>query len=169
MNSIASAGTLHSAVVQGPDHQELRGNFMFWFYATLINDAEIIAKNCSIRLPAELPAALTYWTTSPTDNSVIGIQNEPTDLMPKMSQSFAMRITFYSKPPRNSVVFYPEFACDNLASAIEVDGVNNINLSAYTFTMLDRLSQAARNKLRKINELPVVLPRVEFFGGAGKR
>jgi len=169
MSSITSAGTLHAAVVQGPNQNEPSENYMFWFYATLINDAEIIAKNCSIRLPEEIPAALTYWTTSPTDNSLIGNQNEPIDLLPKMPQSFAMRIAFYLKPSIDNHVFYPEFLCDNLEPAIKVHGVNNINLSAYTFSILDRLSPEARNQLKKINELPVVQPRIESFLGPHKR
>jgi hypothetical protein len=99
-------------------------------FATMINTAPGALDNCRISLAPPAPAGLTlsYQTTNPTTNGLIGQPNTPTTIQGKDgSQSF--EIGFQSMAALSAPVLPLDFDCDGAAPAIILPGVNTVDLN----------------------------------------
>src|SRR5947209_5480402 len=108
-------------------------------FATIINAGVSAASNCSIQLPAGVPAIFLYQTTDPSTNTPTGTPNTPVTIPPGASRSFYFAITptaaFTQDIPLN-------FICDNTDSAPSYPGLNTFMLSVGP-ALPDMLSVAA--------------------------
>ena len=127
----AHASNLHAAIL--PNHvgtlvyEEARDT-EYVFYATIINDSDITAENCSIALKEDLPFSLNFWTTDPTNNQRIGAVNTPVDITPRGAQSFQFTLELAADDyvPEQRMGF--DFSCETHAAAVQVEGINDVLL-----------------------------------------
>ena len=112
-------------------------------FATIINAGTTPATGCGVSLDTSTTAAvgLTYQTTDPATNELVGTQNAPVTVAPGAAQSFLLSLT-------PTAAFAPStinlsFACLNAPAASIVNGVNTISLSASTTPVPDVISLTA--------------------------
>lgn len=135
----SSASTLHSALLPGGEHP--KDSFFFFYFATVINGSEVVAKNCRIEINSDLPLKLEFWKTEAKTNRGLKKQSEDIDILPKESQTFAFTLMFYEKCDTSSLILYPRFVCDTLPAAPQILGTNSIDLTGFTLGALVHLSQ----------------------------
>ena len=147
----AHANTLHAAILPNEiGHFDIGDEppTPAEFFATIINDTDNLAENCRIEPRDEQSFNLQFWATEPTQNRIIGQQGAPVNIAARGSQSF--RFTLEPLPdayiPKQRVGF--NFLCDTHSSAPQIDGVNDVALSAGSPTVLLALAtQGADNRL----------------------
>ena len=131
-------------------------------FATIINAGVSAASNCSIQLPAGVPATFLYQTTDPSTNTPTGTPNTPVTIPPGASRSFYFAITptaaFTQDIPLN-------FICDNTDSAPSYPGLNTFMLSVGP-SLPDMLSVAVTNTNDGIMQIPTGSAGTGFFAAA---
>ena len=111
------------------------------FFATIINDGNETATNCRIELPGILAENFSFQRTLSTDNSRVGELNEPVDLLPGASQSFALFLQPSQLVP--AAELEPQFVCDNAAPAVTRSLINTFDFSASTSAVPDVIAFVA--------------------------
>jgi len=84
---------------------------------------------------------LTYQTTDPATNELVGTQDAPVTLAPGAAQTFVLSLT--PTEAFDPATINLSFACLNAPAAPIVDGVNTIQLSASTTPVPDVISLTA--------------------------
>ncbi len=122
---------LHAAVL--PNHDRDRRGVTLWYFATLINDSDSMARNCRIEIDTELPTILSFWTTDQTNNARTGAQDETADIWPRKAQSFIFRVIATGPTDSDELIVYPTFVCDDMPPAIKISDTNSIDLRRMRF------------------------------------
>ena len=133
---------LESSVLPGARSVQL-GN-PATIFATMINTGATALDTCSIALSAAAPSGLTlsYQTTNPATNALIGTPNTPVTLAgANGSQSFLIALQGTSA---FSITNMPlTFACDGSPAAVSIPGVNTLDLMMSTAPVVDIIALAA--------------------------
>jgi photosystem II stability/assembly factor-like uncharacterized protein len=98
-------------------------------FATIINPNDTLARSCGITLLTIDEATLSYQTTDPTTNQVVGTPNTPADIPPHGSQTFVIAVT--PTDNFNDVDMQFGFNCVGTAPAQIITGLNTLLLSAF--------------------------------------
>ncbi len=109
-------------------------------FATIINGGTTAAANCSIALPAGFPGTFTYQTTNEI-NARIGSPDVPVGIPAGGKQGFVFAIT--PTVDLDAVEVALIYACDNVAPAVSVPGLNRLTLSSSTTPTPDLISISA--------------------------
>jgi hypothetical protein len=110
-------------------------------FATIINAGTATAQSCGIAPNPSLPVSLSYQTTDPRTNALVGTLNTPVDIAAGASQSFVVAVTPESELPPINIDF--EFFCVNANAAPVTTGLNTLLLSASTSPVPDVVALAA--------------------------
>ena len=110
-------------------------------FATIINAGQGLATGCTISPITAVPAALTFQTTDPATNQVIGAPNAPVDIPPGAAQSFIFALTPNALIAPTDVQL--SFECTNANPAPIRPGVNTLLLSASATQVPDIVALAA--------------------------
>jgi hypothetical protein len=94
-------------------------------YATIINAGRVLATECSLALPKDVPANFLYQVTDRATNTPVGRRNIPIDIAPRQAQSFLFVIT-PTRPVDMDVSL--DFLCANSDPAPVTPGVNTFRL-----------------------------------------
>lgn len=137
--SSAEANELHAAITPTEiPHQFFDPERVteLQFFATIINDTDFAAQNCRITLGDELPFVLHFWATDSTTNQIVGVRDAPVDIAARDSQAFLFTLDQQSNEhvPEQRVRFV--FDCETHQTAAQVQGVNDLLLSAGTPSVL---------------------------------
>jgi photosystem II stability/assembly factor-like uncharacterized protein len=98
-------------------------------FATIINPNDTAARSCGISLLTNDAATLSYQTTDPNTNQVVGTPNTPADIPPHGSQTYVIAVTATNN--FNDVEMQFGFNCVGVAPAPNITGVNTLLLSAF--------------------------------------
>jgi len=140
-DSPASTTSLVAATL--PDSRSIEFGNTATVFATIINAGTMPADGCGVALDATTTAAvgLTYQTTDPATNELVGTQDAPVTLAPGAAQTFVLSLT--PTEAFDPATINLSFACLNAPAAPIVDGVNTIQLSASTTPVPDVISLTA--------------------------
>jgi hypothetical protein len=98
-------------------------------FATIINSGATAAPACGIAPISSLPVNFVYQTTDPSTNSLTGTSNTPVTIGPNNgAQTFVIALTPSAPFAPLNVLF--SFACQNVAQAPVVTGLDTLLLSA---------------------------------------
>ena len=97
-------------------------------FATIINTDSNMATDCTISPITSIPATLTYQTTDPATNQVIGAPNTLVDIPAGEAQSFVFALT--PTAPMAPTDVQLSFDCANTDPAPVIPGLNTLLLSA---------------------------------------
>jgi len=119
------------------------GNRNQIFYATLINDSDVLLQNCRVEMANALPFILDYQTTEREQNRLVGRANAPLAIAPRGSQTLqiGLRLARDEFVERQKTGF--RFVCDGAQPAAVVEDINTVLLSAGTPPTPDLLSAIA--------------------------
>lgn len=121
-------------------------------YATILNTGSNIGTQCSVSLPAGLPATFHYQRTN-AQNTPVGTQDTPVDIGAGQGQTFVFSLTptaqFSSDIPL-------QFKCTNSAYAPTTIGVNTFLVSVSASQISDMLSIADTPTHDGITNIPGV-------------
>jgi WD40 repeat protein len=121
-----STNTLVAAVL--PSSRSVQVGTPATAFATIINTDSSTATGCTISPITGIPATLTFQTTDPATNQVIGAPNAPVDIPAGAAQSFIFALT-----PTGPIVptdVQLSFECTNVNPAPIHSGVNTLLFSA---------------------------------------
>jgi len=110
-------------------------------FATIVNAGDELAQNCRIEQDPSLGADLSYQTTDPATNALVGLPNTPVDLAPLAAQTFVITLT--SGVAIVPVEAAPLFVCDNANPATAISGVNTFNYSVSNAPVPDVIALGA--------------------------
>jgi hypothetical protein len=110
-------------------------------FATIINTDSNTATDCRILPVTSIPATLTYQTTDPATNQVIGSGNTSVDIPAGAAQSFVFALT--PTGPMAPTDVQLSFDCANTDPAPIIPGLNTLLLSASVTTTPDILALVA--------------------------
>jgi N-acetylneuraminic acid mutarotase len=110
-------------------------------FATIINTDSNMATGCTISPITSIPATLTYQTTDPATNQVIGAPNAPVDIPAGAAQSFVFALT--PTAPMALTDLPLSFDCANTDPAPVISGLNTFLLSASATPVPDIVAMAA--------------------------
>jgi len=95
-------------------------------FATILNTSSTALANCRVRL-TDANISLSYQTTNPATNTLIGQPNTPVIIAANGSQSFLISFT---SPVATSATRLPiDFVCDGTTPAPVFPGVDTVDLS----------------------------------------
>ena len=97
-------------------------------FATLINPATVLARDCQIELDGDLPIGFDYWATDSATNSITGPRNTPVDIPPQGSQSFVFALTPAAAFPATQLPL--RFSCANTGDVVPIVRLNTFELTA---------------------------------------
>jgi hypothetical protein len=100
-----------------------------------------MATGCTISPITSIPATLTYQTTDPATNQVIGAPNAPVDIPAGAAQSFVFALT--PTAPMALTDLPLSFDCANTDPAPVISGLNTFLLSASATPVPDIVAMAA--------------------------
>jgi len=121
-------------------------------YATIINAGTFIGTGCSIGLPGNIPATLSYQTTNPQTNALTGSPNAPVDIDAGASQSFVVTVT--PSATLDPADIQLNFTCANASPAGSLTGINTLLLSAWTTPTPDVVALVATTTGDGIANIP---------------
>jgi len=121
-------------------------------YATIINAGTFIGTGCSIGLPGNIPATLSYQTTNPQANALTGSPNVPVDIDSGASQSFVLTVTPSANLDPADIQL--NFTCANASPAGALTGINTLLLSAWTAPTPDVVALVATTTGDGIANIP---------------
>jgi hypothetical protein len=123
-------------------------------FASMVNAGLVPAENCRIALPSTAPAglSLSYQTTSPTTNALIGKPDTPANIAADGLQTFL--ISFQSSDAFTAVAMPLDFVCDGVAQAASAVGVDTIDLTFSNMPIVDIITLAATSTNDGIVHLP---------------
>ena len=110
-------------------------------FATIINAGQAQATGCTISPITGIPATLTYQTTDPATNQVIGFLNTTVDIPAGAAQSFIFALT--PTGPMAPTDVQLSFECANANPAPIHSGVNTLLFSASATPVPDIVALAA--------------------------
>jgi N-acetylneuraminic acid mutarotase len=110
-------------------------------FATIINTDSNMATGCTISPITNVPAALTYQTTDPATNQVIGAPNALIDIPAGVAQSFVFALT--PTAPMAPTDVRLSFDCANTDPAPLISGLDTFLLSASATPTPDILALVA--------------------------
>ena len=110
-------------------------------FATIINAGPQNGTGCSIAPVTSVPANFVYQTTDPTTNAVTGSANTPVNITAGLSQSFVIALTPTAPFAPTDVSF--NFVCSNSPAAMNLTGINTLNLSGSATPVPDIVALAA--------------------------
>ena len=134
-NQVASAPGLHAAVTPTTTSAlrwHDRGVVQKRYFATILNDSDQIAKNCSISLTSDVPLELDFYATHPLNNEFIGPINGPVNIPARGRGTFGFTLTLTKDRyfPRQRLTF--AYACENRSPAATIPDVNDVRLGGGT-------------------------------------
>ncbi len=97
-------------------------------FATIINAGTTAATGCGISLPSGIQAGLTYNTTNPATNAVVGATNTPATIAPGAYQTYVIAITPTAAFASTDIAL--SFTCTGLDPAPTLSGINTLLLTA---------------------------------------
>jgi len=121
-------------------------------FATIINAGSFTGTGCSISLPGNVPATLSYQTTNPVNNAVTGSPNTPVDIAPGASQSFVVSLTPAATVDPSDIQL--NFSCANAKPAGFLPGINTLLLSAWATPTPDVVALVATTTGDGISNIP---------------
>ena len=124
-------------------------------FASVINAGTADLGNCRIALDASAPTGLTlgYQTTDPATNSLTGTPNTPVTIAGNDgSQTFL--VSFTGTEAFNAPSMPLDFACDGVAPASIIAGVDTVDLSMSSTPVADIIALAATVSNNGILEVP---------------
>ncbi len=144
----ATAATNPTSLVGAilPSSRSVQTGASFSFFLTLINAGAADATNCSIGplqsvTDGSTPAStISFQTTNPETNLVVGSLNQPVTIPAGASQSF---VVFASVTDILADTFQPTVACDNASTPPVIAGVNTLTLTTSTVEPPDVIALAA--------------------------
>jgi YVTN family beta-propeller protein len=112
-------------------------------FATILNTGATDLTGCGITLAPTAPAALSlsFQTTDPATNRLIGTPGQPVSIAANSSQSFLLSVG--STTPLTVAALAPVFGCNAVQPAPVVPGVNTIDLSFSAGPVADIVALAA--------------------------
>ena len=154
---LAGPATLFAAVLPGSRSVQV-GNPATVF-ATMINAGATTQFNCTIQLSPLAPSGLTmsYQTTDPATNALIGIPNVPAEI-PGNNGSQSYLLTFEGTAPFSAPGLPLDFGCasgsDGVNAAPIVQGVDTIDLAMSSTPVADIIALAATPTNNGVIEVP---------------
>jgi hypothetical protein len=153
---VTTPTTLVAAILPSSRSVQIGTNFSF--FMTIINAGTIPATGCTIGLlgsitnPNDFPtASVTFQTTDPATNHLIGPPNQPVTIAGGASQSF---VVFATVSDIVSDTFQPVSTCDNAATPTVIAGVNTITLTTSNIEPPDVIALAATAGANGIVDIP---------------
>lgn len=149
----AGAVPLLASVLPGSRSVQL-GNPLSIF-ATVINTGSSALQNCQVALSGNPPAGLklTFQTTNPATNALIGTANTPVTIPANGSQSFVLDI---ADTQGVTVPAMPlDFSCNNAAPAASIIGVDTVDVTFSDTAIADIVALAATASNNGIALVPV--------------
>jgi hypothetical protein len=134
----APAATIFSSVL--PASRSVVVGSPATIFATIVNAGAAMVTDCRIALATNVPAALSYQTTNPITNALIGQPNTPVSIAAGAAQSFLVALTPTSAIPPTDVRLI--FHCNGGTAPVSV-GLNTILLSASPAPTPDLIALAA--------------------------
>jgi sugar lactone lactonase YvrE len=127
-----------------PDSRSVQIGSTATIFASMINSGTGALDNCRIALAASAPAGLTlgYQTTDPTTNSLTGTPNTPVAI-PGNDGLQTFLIAFQGTAAFNAPSMPLEFACDGVAPATNIPGVDTVDLAMSDTPVADIIVLAA--------------------------
>jgi len=127
------------------------------FFATVINDSDVLLQNCRIEMAIDLPFILDYQVTERIQNRSVGPANTPAVIAARGSQSFrfSLRLREDTPVPQQKVGF--RFICDGVPPAEIVEDINTVLLSAGTPPapgLLSAVAVASGDGVLRLNSMP---------------
>jgi hypothetical protein len=111
-------------------------------FATIINTGTTATSACDIAPIGSLPLTFLYATTDPATNAVTGAPNTPVTITPNNgAQTFVIALTPSAPIAPTDVAF--SFACQDVAQASPIAGLNTLLLSASSTPVPDIIALAA--------------------------
>ena len=110
-------------------------------FVTIINAGSAPATGVGIALNTSIPASLTYQTTDPATNAVIGTANTPVDIPAGANQSFVIALTPHAPIAPTDVEF--SFAGTTASAVAKLTGINTLLFSASATPVADIVALAA--------------------------
>ncbi len=110
-------------------------------FATLINTSGTTGSNCSVAPLDPLPAGYEFYVTQAGTNEIVGAANTTVDIPANSPQSFLIRLTPTQQIASREVQL--RFGCDNLGSAVVLDGLTTLLFSASSQPVADLIALAA--------------------------
>jgi hypothetical protein len=135
-----------------PSSRSVQINSPATAFATIINAGQVLATGCTISPITGIPATLTYQTTDPTTNQVIGFLNTPVDIPAGAAQSFIFALTPNALIAPTDVQL--SFECTNANPAPIHSGVNTLLFSASATPVPDIVALAATRNNDGIVNIP---------------
>jgi hypothetical protein len=122
-------------------------------FATIINAGTAAASACGIAPIGSLPLNFLYQTTNPSTNALTGTPNTPATIGPNNGiQTFVIALTPSAPFAPNQVAF--SFACQNVAQAPLLVGIDTLLLSASATPVPDIVALAATAQNDGILHIP---------------
>jgi hypothetical protein len=110
-------------------------------FATIINTDSNMATGCAISPISNIPATLTFQTTDPATNQVIGAPNALIDIPAGVAQSFVFALT--PTGPMAPTDIHLSFDCANTDPAPIISGLNTLLFSASATPTADIMALVA--------------------------
>jgi hypothetical protein len=112
-------------------------------FATMLNSNTVAMTDCQVTLPPSAPAdlQLTYQTTDPATNALIGTPNTPATISPGGAQTFLLDFQSASAVTVSALPLF--FDCDDTNPAASIAGVNTVDLLFSATPIADIIALAA--------------------------
>jgi len=110
-------------------------------FATIVNAGAETGVSCRIEIDPALGVNLSYQTTNPATNALVGSRNTPVDVPVGGLQTFV--ITLSSATVFEAATIVPQFLCDNAEAAAEFPGVNTFSFAAAAEPVADIIALGA--------------------------
>jgi hypothetical protein len=139
LNKLDFPFTLVAAVL--PSSRSVQLGSAATAFATIINTNSNTATGCAISPISNIPAILSFQTTHPATNQVIGTPNTPVDIPAGVAQSFVFAFMATAAFPPTDVQL--SFDCANTDPAPIIPGLNTFLFSASSSPIPDMMALVA--------------------------
>jgi sugar lactone lactonase YvrE len=137
-----------------PDARAVEVGASATVFATIFNTGATDLEQCGVSLPATAPSALSvsFQTTDPTTNRLVGTANQPTSIAANTAQSFLL--TFGSTSALSVLGLAPVFDCAGVQPALLVPGVDTLDLTFSATPVADIIALVATSGQNGIVTVP---------------
>ena len=124
--AIRAEVVLHSAVL--PSSRAVTVNKPATFFASMINAGDETGKRCRVELAGQSNVSFQFQQTNPRSNAVVGVPNQPFDIAPGETGTFALTVEPSAAQATRELT--PRFLCDNSVAASVIPFVNTFSFTA---------------------------------------
>jgi hypothetical protein len=97
-------------------------------FATVINSTSSDLQGCGAALTDADDVTLSFQTTDPSTNTLIGTLNQRVPIPAKGTQTFLLSFKTYPNQFSSAPALLPDFGCQNVPPALKTTGVDTVDL-----------------------------------------